>query len=101
MSGGAFEYKQRSLLYISEDIQEHLDNQGKEVIGWKNNYYGKQEIEYYESYSIEVNNVFEEAKKKLKEAYIYAQRIDWYLSGDDGEESLHRRLKEDLEKLKE
>jgi hypothetical protein len=27
------------------------------------------------------------------------QRIDWLLSGDDGEESFIERLKEDLEKL--
>lgn len=26
------------------------------------------------------------------------QRIDWLIAGDDGEETFHRRLKEDLEK---
>ena len=36
----------------------------------------------------------------LKQAEIYAQRIDWLLSGDDGEESFHERLKEELEELK-
>ena len=35
----------------------------------------------------------------LKKAEIYAQRIDWYLSGDDGEDSLVSRLKSDLEAL--
>jgi hypothetical protein len=34
-------------------------------------------------------------------AEIYAQRIDWLLSGDDGEDSFRERLKEDLEKLKQ
>ena len=38
--------------------------------------------------------------EKLKEAYVYAQRIDWLLSGDDGEETFIERLKEDLDKLK-
>jgi hypothetical protein len=28
-----------------------------------------------------------------------AQRADWYLSGDDGEDSFFRRLEEDLEEL--
>ena len=45
----------------------------------------------------------EEFKKGLeiiRKAYVYAQRIDWLLSGDDGEESFHLRLKEDLDKLK-
>lgn len=43
----------------------------------------------------------EEFKKGLdciKTARIYLQRIDWLLSWDDGEESFHKRLKEDLNK---
>ena len=32
----------------------------------------------------------------LKRAFIYAQRIDWFLSGDDGEDSFLRQLEEDL-----
>ena len=36
----------------------------------------------------------------LKKAYVYAQRIDWLLSDDDGEESFHKRLKEELDNLK-
>lgn len=36
----------------------------------------------------------------LRKAYVYAQRIDWLLSGDDGERTFHERLKEDLEELK-
>jgi hypothetical protein len=51
---------------------------------------------------IEDQDVVDEFKKGLKilrTAAIYAQRIDWFLSGDDGEESFKRRLKEDLDKL--
>lgn len=36
----------------------------------------------------------------LKKAAIYAQRIDWLLSGDDGEDTFRERLREDLEKDK-
>ena len=32
-------------------------------------------------------------------AGIYAQRIDWLLSGDDGEDSFHERLKFDIEQF--
>lgn len=32
----------------------------------------------------------------LKLANIYLHRIDWLLSGDDGEDSFHSRLKEEL-----
>ena len=48
----------------------------------------------------EVLEIFKEGVKKLREAAVYAQRIDWYLSGDDGEESLIERLKEDLEEVR-
>ena len=36
----------------------------------------------------------------LRKASIYAQRIDWLISGDDGEEEFHERLIEDLNNLK-
>ena len=49
----------------------------------------------------EVMEILKEGVKKLKEAAVYAQRIDWYLSGDDGEESLIKRLKEDLEQVEQ
>lgn len=39
-----------------------------------------------------------EGIRKLKEAKIYTQRIDWLLSGDDGEGNFKKRLKQDLEK---
>ena len=47
----------------------------------------------------EVVEEFKNGLKILKIAAIYAQRIDWLLSGDDGEESFKRRLKEELDEL--
>lgn len=47
----------------------------------------------------EVLEEFKKGLKILKTAAIYAQRIDWLLSGDDGEESFKRRLKEELDEL--
>lgn len=40
-----------------------------------------------------------EAVKALRVAQVYAQRVDWLLSGDDGEESFLRRLEEELKKI--
>ena len=40
-----------------------------------------------------------EAVRALKIAQVYAQRVDWLLSGDDGEESFLSRLEEELKKL--
>jgi hypothetical protein len=39
---------------------------------------------------------FTAAVKRLRIAEIYAQRVDWLVSGDDGEDSFHRRLADDL-----
>ena len=36
---------------------------------------------------------------ELKKCYIHMQRLDWLLSGDDGQETYHERLAEDLAKL--
>lgn len=51
-------------------------------------------------YTEETLAEFRKGIEIMKQAEVYAQRIDWLFSGDDGEESFHERLKEDLEKLK-
>ena len=54
-------------------------------------------------FSFSPDEVIEEFKKGLSYlqiAYVYAQRIDWLVSGDDGEESFITRLNDDLSKLK-
>ncbi len=39
------------------------------------------------------------AYKQIRIAEIYAQRVDWMMSGDDGEDDLQERLKEELEEF--
>ena len=36
---------------------------------------------------------------ELKKCHVHMQRLDWLLSGDDGQKTYHKRLAEDLEKL--
>lgn len=73
---------------VRERIAEHYyDEDGNEI--------------YYQDYEPETIEEFRKAIKVLREAAVYAQRIDWLLSGDDGEETFHKRLKEELGKLKE
>ena len=43
---------------------------------------------------------FKMAISLLKMAEVYAQRIDWLMSGDDGEDTFHERLFEDMGKLR-
>lgn len=56
---------------------------------------------YYPDYTEETLQEFRNGVDILRRAYIYVQRIDWLLSGDDGEESFHKRLREELGKLNE
>lgn len=103
MSGGSFEYGQHKIYEISEAIQSILDKQGKEIPKedrWSSDdWYEKYpEDKFYPTYSEETQEEFKKAIEYLKLAYIYAQRIDWFLSGDDGEDTFHKRLKEELKK---
>lgn len=81
-------------------ISEFMD--GENLIEVKEIKYQEYEDgEYYSEYSDETIQIFRDAVKILRKAAVYAQRIDWLLSGDDGEESLKERLEEELKKLDE
>lgn len=93
MSGGHFNYKQHHLLDIADDIGSAvLNNDSTEKNEWGDTIGNR--------YSPETIEEFEKAVKALKLAYVYAQRIDWLLSGDDGEDSFHIRLQAQLGELK-
>jgi hypothetical protein len=108
MSGGAFDYKQYNISMIADEIEQIIERSGrpktKEEL--KDEYWRGED--WYKIYPEDLNyykypdDVIEEFKKGvdiLKKAHIYAQRIDWLISGDDGNESFLKRLKEELEKL--
>ena len=57
--------------------------------------------EYHPEYTEETIQIFKNAVKILRKAAIYAQRIDWLLSGDDGEDNLKERLEKELKELEE
>ena len=114
MSGGHFDYYQwhiRDIVYSLEDyiyghsldeedidyyIEDHwLEDKEKEYV-IKN----KHTVPNLYEYSKETIKEFKKGLAILRKAYVYAQRIDWLLSGDDGEESFHKRLKEELDNLK-
>ena len=108
MSGGAFDYKQWHIEQIADDVEKLIEKNGREKTreelkeeGWRNDdWYEKYpEDLYHYKYPDEVIEKFKEGMKALRVAAVYAQRIDWLLSGDDGEESFLERLKEELGQL--
>ena len=108
MSGGAFDYKQWHIEQIADDVEKLIEKNGREKTreeikeeGWRrDDWYEKYpEDLYHYKYPDEVIEKFKEGLKVLRLAAVYAQRIDWLVSGDDGEESFLKRLKEELGEL--
>lgn len=54
---------------------------------------------YYNKFTEETLKEFTKAMALLKMAQVYVHRIDYLLSSDDGEETFHKRLADDLRKL--
>lgn len=92
MSGGHFDYDQYRITTIADTIESMIwNNNSQEVDQWGDT------IGY--NFSNETIQEFHAAVANLNVAFTYAHRIDWLLSGDDNEETFHKRLKEDLEKV--
>ncbi len=92
MSGGHFQYKQWEISNIADEVEQLIltnDSEEKDEWGDRKGYH----------YTPETIEEFKKGLVLLRQAYVYAQRIDWLVSGDDGEDSFHRRLKNDLDKL--
>ena len=114
MSGGHFDYYQWQIEDIADSIEDYIYGHSinKEDINYyiEDHWLDDEEKEYIKknehtipnryNYSKETIEEFKKGLSLLRKAYIYAQRIDWLLSGDDGEESFHERLKEELDNLK-
>lgn len=115
MSGGYFDFNYFHFDYIAEDIDEYIN--GHELDGDDVERYirdhdlddsekeyvriNKHTIPNYCGYKDEVVEKMEEGLAAIRKAYIYAKRIDYLLSGDDGEASFLQRLQKDLDKLNE
>lgn len=80
MSGGFFDYNQFSITEIKERLNKVLHNAVE---------HGIEEEEVY--------NQLERGLEFITLAEIYTHRIDWLLSGDDGEYTFLEKLEEDLE----
>ena len=97
MSGGHFDYDQHKIGYIANSIETLIEGNKKEVADedrWDEVW---DDRIYYYDYPDEVIEKFKEGVELLRKAQIYAHRIDWLISGDDGEQTFLERLKEQLD----
>jgi hypothetical protein len=105
MSGGHFDYDQYKIGYMADSIEKLIEKNGRKKTMEELKDENWRDPEWYEKYPEDLchykypDEVIEEFKKGvelLKLAQIYAHRIDWLISGDDGNESFLKRLKEEL-----
>ena len=101
MSGGAFDYIQYRLSDVAESIRSEIDNNEKQPYPYTVSQWEKDANDDFfkqggKRYNDETIKEFEKGLEYIRLASIYIQRIDWLFSGDDGEETFHKRLKEDL-----
>lgn len=89
MSGGYFDYKQHRITDILYEVEHLIRTNNDESL----NEWGDMKGHHF---SEETIDEFRKACFYLQRAQIYAQRIDWLVSGDDSEDSFHKRLKEEL-----
>ena len=89
MSGGYFNHQQHRITDIVEEIEELIENNDRtdlnewgDPVGYQ---YGPETVEKFK-YAVEL----------LKRAAIAAHRIDYLVSGDDGEESFHERWDKEM-----
>ncbi len=92
MSGGHFDYQQYRLSDIADSIEGVIEANVTDGNPLDSN-------EWMQSYSAATIAEFKTAVDLLRRAQCYAQRIDWLVSGDDGENTFHERLKEDLSEI--
>jgi len=106
MSGGHFDYDQYKIGYIADKIEQLIENNGKPKTkeelreqSWIDEEWLERnpEARNHHKYPRVVIKRFKEAVNILRQAEIYAHRIDWLLSGDDGEENFLKRLENELD----
>lgn len=107
MSGGRFDYRNYILEEMAEVIEDEIKNNNKPPFEEDTPWIWEKEAnkEFISNgstrYTPETIEVFKQAINAFKLAYIYAHRIDYFLSGDDGEEEFHKRLADNIKKLNE
>lgn len=113
MSGGSLDFLSFRIDEACDKIEERVN--GKSVDECDVDYYiednccDEEEAEYIRKNLHTKPNPYGYSKSTLKElrtalsllrkVAVYAHRVEWLFSGDDGEDNFRARLKEDLEKL--
>jgi hypothetical protein len=85
MSGGKFDYVQYRIGQAADEVEQYILRCESDDVD---------EYGYKPEYTPETLEKFRECEKTLRRASEMLQRVDWLASGDDGEESFHKRWAE-------
>ena len=83
MSGGHFDYEQYRITQVADDVSQVIRKYGKDFF-----------------FSSETISKMGETEHCLRRASEMLQRVDWFISGDDGEDTFHERWEEEVRKCK-
>jgi len=98
MSGGHFDYYQYKITEIADSIQELIDTNGIAPLQTEMQKL-RDEEPYFRNYPPEIIEEFKKTVRLLREGFIRVKRIDYLVSGDDGEDTFVESLKEQLSEL--
>jgi wyosine [tRNA(Phe)-imidazoG37] synthetase (radical SAM superfamily) len=94
MSGGFFDYDNQLINSVADRLANVIKRRGIPSMYDEN-------VVYPTNWSEETYRELANGLTILRIAHVYANRIDYLLSEDDGEETFLQRLKEDLQRHKE
>jgi len=92
MSGGYFDYEQYKIDRIADQVEHLIETNDDKTLDEWGETKGR-------GYPPEVIAEFRKGLHYLRVAAVYAQRIDWLVSGDDGEDGFLDRLHKILSML--
>jgi len=81
MSGGHFDYVQYRIEQAADEVEQDIREYGKD-------------------FSSEIISKMGETEHCLRRASEMLQRVDWLISGDDGEDSFNKRWEKEVRKCK-
>lgn len=90
MSGGHFDYDQYKISQIADMIEQLIISNDDQTL----NEWGSPKGH---GYPPEVIEQFKNGLDTMRRAFVYAQRIDWLVCGDDDPESFLVRLNQELQ----
>ena len=91
LSGGAFAHQQYCIGAIADEIVEVIERNASTSVSQFGDLLGR-------GYNEQVLARLRDAVDALRVAQIYAHRVDWLLSDDDGPDSFIARLADNLHK---